>query len=168
MTASRAMELNPSILDELKRLLARRKYRKLFINAGENYLRALAGYESLMPDDLEVTVSDGSVGRRQSMLRDWLYGGPPPSPSLAPQGRARVRGVEIELTPEEALDIACRALADGEGELNAYQSWYVPINGHRVAPKWLISQLTGLPVGSFVTDEARRALAQLGIEVRRV
>jgi hypothetical protein len=63
---------------------------------------------------------------------------------------------------------ACRALAKGEGNPGSYQSWYVPVDGHKVAPKWLVSQLTGLPASAFVTDEARRVLAQLGVKVIRV
>jgi hypothetical protein len=44
---------------------------------------------------------------------------------------------------------------------------YVLLDGQRVAPKWLVSQLTNYPVGSFTTDKARRLLGQLGIEVHR-
>jgi hypothetical protein len=45
---------------------------------------------------------------------------------------------------------------------------YVVVDEQQVAPKWLVSQLFGLPVNAFATDEARRVLAHLGIEVRRL
>jgi hypothetical protein len=41
MDAKRAMELNPAATTELKRLLTNRKYRKLMINVGQNYLSVL-------------------------------------------------------------------------------------------------------------------------------
>jgi len=66
------------------------------------------------------------------------------------------------------INVARQALAEGRGDPSRYQSWYVPIDGQRVSPKWLVSQLTGLPVSAFVTGEARRLLEQLGIEVMRV
>jgi hypothetical protein len=168
MTMPRAVELNPAVLNVVKRALARRKYRKIFINAGKDYLLALKGYELLMTNDLEVTVAEGTPGRRQAALRDWLRNGPPPQLPNVLRGKAKLREAQIALTPEEVIAIACRALADCKGAPDAYQTWYVPINGRRVAPKWLVSQITGLPVRSFVTDEARRLLAQLGIEVMRV
>ncbi|MCI0337052.1 MAG: hypothetical protein L0226_05720 [Acidobacteria bacterium] len=152
----------------MQRLLSRGNYRELFVNVGKIYRRALAGYELLLADDLELRVAVGSSGRRQAMLRDWLRHSPPPQLSISTPGNARIRGIEVALTPEEVVDIACRALADDKDDPNAYQSWYVPIKGQRVAPKWLISQLTGLPVRSFVTDEARRVLVQLGIAVKRI
>lgn len=79
----------------------------------------------------------------------------------------RLRGVALAATPEEVAALARRALAEERGAPDAYQGWYVPLDGRRVAPKWLVSCLTGLPVGAFGTGEARRALAALGVEVRR-
>ena len=74
--------------------------------------------------------------------------------------KAQLRGVEIKLTPDEVLQIARQALIEGQGSPGSYQSWYVEVDGRRVAPKWLVSILTGLPVGSFVTNEARRTLSR--------
>lgn len=167
MTARRAITLNPAVSAEVERLLAQRIYRKLLINVGQNYQPALAGFESLAPDDLEVAQASGSSGRRLTILHDWLHSESPPSRPVSHIGSACLRRIEITLTPDEVIDIACRALAEGKGAPHDYQSWYVRINDHRVAPKWLVSQLTGLPVGAFHSDEARRVLLQLGIKPRR-
>ena len=168
MTVHRATALNPIVLAKVERLLAPRKYRKLLINVGQDYLPALAGYESLVPDDLEVAQALGSSGRRQTMLRDWLRGEPQSLLQIAPQGRARIRGIEIVLTAEEVMERACQALVSCNGDSQAYQSWYVQVDGHRVSPKWLVHQLTGMSVGEFHSDEARRVLQQLGVCVHRV
>jgi hypothetical protein len=168
LTPQRAEDLRSQTLPEMRRILARRKYERVFLNVGKTYLCALTGYEFLISGAAEVTLASGSVGRRQATLRDWLRDSAPPKLPLSSQGTACLRGVEITLTPEEVKSIACQALAAGKGRPDAYQSWSVSINGRRVAPKWLVSQLTGLPVGAFATDEARRVLAQLGIEAVRV
>jgi hypothetical protein len=168
LTPQQAESLRPKTLTEIERILARRKYKKFFLSVGQTYLRALAGYERLIPKRVVVTPAFGSSGRRQAALRDWLRDEPPRKLQVSRRGAACLRGVKITLTPEEVKSIACRALAAGKGRPDAYQSWSVSINGRRVAPKWLVSQLTGLPVRAFATDEARRVLAQLGIEAVRV
>ena len=66
---------------------------------------------------------------------------------------------------EQLVSAAEEAEAEG---LTSYQSWYCIVQGVRVSPKWLVSQLTGLSVGSFHSDEARRFLNKLGLEVYRV
>lgn len=168
MNPRRAAELNPEVLEETKKIFASKRYGRLFICAGKDYLPALKGYDLLIPPKLEAIVATGSSGCRQAVLHDWLHNGPPPEVKVSSQGKAVICGKKIALTPEQIIDIASQALAKEKGDPFGYQAWYVPINGHRIAPKWLVSQLTGLSVGSFHTDEARRVLAQLGIRVLRV
>ncbi len=168
MTPQRAEELRPQVIVELKRILkGAEPFNELFIAMGRDYLRALNGWEALIPPWLGVKVSKGSVGKQQSQLYDWLHGEPPPASTSTPQGTACIRGTRIVLTPQQVLDVACRALAQEKGDPSHYQSWYVQVDDQRVSVKWLVSQITGLPTGAFVTDEARRVLAQLGIEVIR-
>jgi hypothetical protein len=164
MDSQRATELNPKVIAAAQKILARNCYDKSFICVGKNYHLAIKGFDTIISKNLEATVAAGSSGRRQSILRNWLRGGMPLDKPTHPQGIAYLHGRKITLTPGEVIDIACRALANGEGAPCNYQSWYVPINGHRVAPKWLVSQLTGLPVGAFHSDEARRVLLQLGVK----
>jgi len=168
MTPHRAIELQPKVLAELERILKSGQYKELFISMGKDYLWALAGYGLLIPADLKVTIYRGGRGRQQAKLHDWLHGGPPSQKAtVTQQGKARIRGVEIALTSEQVMEMARQALAEGRGDPTRYQSWYVLVDNRRVAPKWLVSQLAGLPVSAFVTSEARRVLAQLGIEVLR-
>jgi hypothetical protein len=172
MSWQRAQELQPKIIYEFGQVLQANHYSELFINLGENYWKALAGYERSVPVKTKVTISQGSQGRRQGELRRWLYNHLIEQPdnhlAVAQPGKARIRGIEIALTPEQVLDLARQALARGSSNSTSYQSWYVLIDDQRIAPKWLVSQLTGLPVGSFHTGDARRVLQQLGIEVYRV
>jgi hypothetical protein len=172
MTRERAKILQPGIITELKTTLSYKTYTNLLIWLGRDYFEAIYGYEAIIPDTLNVQIALGGTGRKLSILHDWLYGD---SSNLrndqnfaSTGGKVRIRGVEVNLTSEQVLDLARRAIVAGEQGVSRYQSWYVPIDDQRVAPKWLVSQITGLPVSSFVTDEARRVLAKLGILVKRV
>lgn len=165
MNYQRATQLNPKVTAEIGEVFAGRRYKEVFVCVGKQYLHALKGYDLYLPKNSVVTIASGSSGRRQAMLRKWLHGESVPDLEIAPSGIAVIRGKKISLTPDKVIDIACRALAENKGEPHRYQSWYVPINGDRVSPKWLVSLLTNLPVGEFHSDEARRVLQKLGIKV---
>lgn len=167
MNKQRADELRPYALAALRKILEVRMFTQLYINLSKEYFNVLSSYEQFIPQNLRVIVSTGTPGRKLSVLRNWLYGGMPPQLTSQPMSeivyKAQLRGLEIKLTPDELLQIARQALIEGQGNPDSYQSWYVEVDGRRVAPKWLLSILTGLPVSSFVTDEARHTLSRLGI-----
>ena len=168
VTLQRVKELQPRTLPELKQILSGRQYDELFISMGKAYRQVLVGYESLIPANLKVIVSRGAIGRKLAELRNWLHGEPSVTrrnqTKVVQQGKAYLRGIEIALTPQQVMDVARSALAK-EGNIPTYQVWYVQVDGQPVPPKWLVNQLTGLPVNAFHTNEARRVLQQLGIEV---
>jgi hypothetical protein len=170
MSLQRVQELRPKVSCELEQVLQGNDYSELFISLGKNYWQTLEGYERLVPAEAKVTIAQGSQGGRQAALRRWLYNGLVEQSYghsvIATQGKAQIRGIEITFTSEQAVELARQALAEGHGDPAGYQSAYVLVDGQRVAPKWLVSQLTGLPVGSFHTGDARRVLQQLGIEVK--
>jgi hypothetical protein len=167
MTKGRAQTLCLQTLKKFKTIIEQGSYDELFFNLGQSYLEVLSGYENLIPSRMKVFVAQGSVGRRQGELRDWLYKyGLLQAPSAAiHQGEARLRGIEITLSRDEVLALARKKLNDNHQGAGNYQVWYVQVDEKRVAPKWLVSQLTGLPVSSFHSGEARRMLQQLGVEV---
>jgi hypothetical protein len=171
MTEARAHELRPLVLAELDRMTASLSLPEILIFAGKQYQPALQRDGTSLLQNATIRVSAGSLGGKLAELHDWLYGGPLRlrynSTMLAEGNRARIRGVEVALTPEQVFEAATEALAEGWGDPERYESWCVPVNGRCVAPKWLVSRLSSLPVGAFTTDEARRLLARLGVEVRR-
>lgn len=169
MTPERARELQPSVLDRVKRLLNRDgPYREVFVHLGREYQLALQGWEKLIPHGVIVRTAEGSVGARQGHLFDWLYGFPPPIPVTEKRGEAKLLGTEIKLTPQEVLEVARQALHHDGQAAARFHTWFVQVDDQRVAPKWIVSKLTGLPVSAFTTEQARRLLAALGIEVLRV
>lgn len=170
MTKDRVRELHPKVIDELTKIISSKPYQELFICVGRDYLQALSGYEELLiPERCNVKIAKGSVGKKLSELYQWLYGTPatPRYPtSVTPQGKAYLKGVELKMTPGQVVDKARHAIAEAKNdEPNRYISWYVVIDDRKVAPKWLVSQLTGLPVKAFTASEARRVLRHLGIQV---
>lgn len=167
LTSQRAVRLQPQVRRKLEQVLNQERYKELFICMGQDYHKVLADYEKLIPPDLNVRISAGSLGKKQAELHDWLRGEPPPLPTRTEEA-AHIRGVEVALTSEQIIDIAREALSDDRGNAQHYHSWYVQVDEQRVAPKWLVSQITGLPVSAFVTSESLRVLSQLGVTVRRV
>ena len=167
MTLQQASIFQPQVLDHLRYILQNKQYKELFISVGKDYAAALAGYEQLIPSHIHVTVPIGPRGRKQAELYDWLYGEAPPLALSLQRGIPRIRGVPVVLTPEQVFETARAAMAETSDGPNRYQTWYVMIDGQRVAAKWLVSQITGLPVSAFVSDEARHLLTQLGIQVMR-
>lgn len=169
MTVERAEQLRPSVLSRVQELFCQdTAFRELCLCMGREYRRALAGWERWRPEDLTVFQTTGSLGTQQGQLHDWLHGSPPATSLPARNGVVCVRGIKVDLTVPQVLELAQDALnKDGDGA-SGFKNWYVQVGDQRVAPKWLVSLLTGLPVRSFVTDDARRVLAQLGVEVTRV
>lgn len=172
MTQSRARELQPVVLSELKDIVSSKSYEKLLICVGQDYLQALSGYGNLVTPGLAIKIAEGSLGQKLARLHNWLYGKPPDrhsSPSVStPKGRAVIRGIEVSMTPAQVFDIARCALANRQGDPTNYLSWYILVDGQRLAPKWLVSQLTGLQVSTFQAREARNVLQHLGIGVHHV
>ena len=168
MTLQRAKELQPRTQPELKRILSGRQYDELFISMGKAYRQVLVGYKLLIPADFKVIVSTGIMGRKLAELRNWLRKGVPESPGsqtkVVQRGKAYLRGIEITHTPKQIMDVARIALAE-EQNIPKYQMWYVQVGDQKVPLKWIVSQLTGLSVSAFHTNEAKRVIEQLGIEV---
>lgn len=182
MTLQRAQELRERVSTELTDVVRARSYRELCICAGRDYLRVIEGVCFPIGPDLSIQVIEGGQGAKLAGLYNWLYAEQStyasPAPPIVPmdlsvppsniiKNKPHIGGVYINLTHSEAIEVAREALSKGLGEPHRYHSWYVLLDGQRVAPKWLVSALTGLPVSAFATSAARRVLNYLGIEVYR-
>lgn len=176
MTTVRANELRTTALDQF-RLLMDQDYRQVCLSLSLLYLQAIRGWECMKPPNVSVTVTNGSMATKQSQLRAWLRGEAwksvvhPPNRLLlakAPRSEIVLNGVRLRITREEVLEQARTALATGLPGADNYREWYVKVDERPVAPKWLVSLISGIPVGSFDAKEARRVLSGLGIDVEHV
>jgi hypothetical protein len=173
MTSQRAAELHDEVLGILTSSLSGNNYGSVCLAMSKAYLAALEGWSALIPQGVRVVLTDGPQGVKLAKLKRWLWGdiqdhAEDKQREAKIRGYARIRGVEVAMTPEQVLGIARSALSEGRGMSDCYYSWYIQVDNQRIAPKWLVSQLTGLPVSAFVSSEARRFLAQLGVEVTHV
>jgi len=172
MTSRRANELHNSVLAAFTNLILT-GYTHLCLAMSSKYLMALEGWEVQVPSEVTVTVTVGPQGLKLAQLKHWLWHNEavahiPKRQMAKPSGMARLRGVELRLTPVQVLESVQTALVDDRTNANRLREWFVELNGHHVAPKWLVSVLTGLPVNTFAASEARRVLCQLGLRVRRI
>jgi hypothetical protein len=170
MTSTRAVEINPQVLRQMTTIL-QRDYSDIFILLSKVYLYALNGYETLN-SQATIRVTRSAEGKRLRELRHWLYQEevtqPMPERSIKVTGRATLHGKIIERNQVEIHRIAQDALQHGIGTPYNYKEWYCIINGQKVSPKWLVRLLSGLSVSEFQASDARRVLAQLGIEIEHV
>jgi hypothetical protein len=172
MTLQRAQELRPQISKTLLLIfeassIGTKVNSRILFCMGKVYFDAL---KSCVPSGILYEHAEGSLGKKLSKLKQWLYGSSMESQlklrSSPPRGAACLRGVDVTITAAEVLHLAQRALSYQQREATNYHSWYVQVGNERVSPKWLVSLLTGLPVSGFHSDEARRVLYHLGIEVQ--
>lgn len=176
MSPERAAELRPSTLECFQHLMQRR-YSSVCLGLSQRYLRAMEGWEALVPASLAITITDGPLGMKLGQLRAWLEGTTwQPDTSrptrltapASPRGHAKIAGVEVAMTRDEVLDRARLALAAGIAGADHFRDWYVIIDDARVAPKWLVTQLTGQPTTRFSASQARQFLLQLGVDIESV
>ena len=168
MTISRAQELKSLTETRLRRITECNSFSEMLFCMGKTYQATLNDTLSNLQIYAQgkIAIAEGSIGKQGATLYDWLFKAPPPIEQTRSEAIA-FRGTEINTTKEELLEKAIFALADNPPAAARFESWYVLIGHQRVAPKWLFSLLTDLPVSQFRTADARRVLTALGIDVKR-
>ncbi len=169
MTQARAETLRLSLVAELKQIVDTVPYREMCLCVGRDYIQAMQGYESALPSKMTVTLASGGTGARLSQLYRWLYGDDYEAPlpiRQSEQNVIRFIGENYSFTPEQVYEIARSAILNSEKNATVYTTWYLEIDGHRVSPKWLVSKMTGVRVGDFHTDAARKFLHCCGVNVK--
>lgn len=172
ISSQRAVELNESAVSKLSDIFDT-GYTEACIIMSKRYLAVLEGWQSFIPSGVAVTVITAAQGLSLTKLKEWLYGKPEATSrknikAVKPRGVAHLRGVEIRLTPREIFEQLNLRLIDKHSSASGFKEWYIDIGDRRVSLKWIVSMLTGLPVSSFSTSEARRVLYQLGLTPQHV
>lgn len=175
MTEERANELHGHALDQFASL-ASENYSQICFALSQLYLLALRGWESVVLREATVTVTDGPMATKLGQLRSWLRRETWSAPEYAPDyllvaklARSEVvlKGITLRLSRKEVLQRARLALSSGIPGADRYKDWCVKIDGRAVAPKWLVSQISGISTREFEASEARRVLLGLGIDIER-
>lgn len=165
MTRERAERLRATITQALVEQFHDRRPDALFVAIGRDYAPALTDAWTVVEQGTEVMRASGSIGGMSAQLRDWLYG-QRRDQTHAVVGHASLLGVTVRQTTSEVLVLA-ESLARTSPAAVRLQHWCVRVNGSAVAPKCLVSELTGLPVSRFRTADAVRLLSRLGVSVER-
>ncbi len=171
MSSDRAKELRNGVHQEFSKLL-KSNYSDVCLAVSSIYLDVLQARESLITPTVSITITNGPQGKKLTQLKKWLWHIEVENASyrenIKPTGTARIRGVELELSPTQVIELAQTALReDGKGA-DRFREWYVQIDSHQISPKWLVSKLTGISVSDFTSGEARRALGRLGLRSYRL
>ncbi len=165
-------------LTEASRIQANRffaeteKPKEVFINLGSAYQQVFAPILEKLAQTNSLTFTSGSSGKRLAEMHDWLYGANSPLRNECTGTISKevfIQGIRLQTSEKEIRAIIQNEIAQNKTkDLQNFQSWFVPIDDLKVSPKWLISKLSGLPVGKFHSDQARKVLQRLGIKVERV
>jgi hypothetical protein len=181
MTRERALELQPTVLADLAALVQAQPVREVLVVIDKQYLLALIGFEQVL-DGIPVSIAGETQGRKLATLRSWLYGEEaartnrevrkqsPTNPRQPTVVRSvamtfRVGGKRFTTSAGEALSVARHAITEGEKAATRITRWYVPVDGGRIGPKWLVSKVSGVPRNDFQASAARSILERLGIVV---
>lgn len=175
MTSFRAKELKKTVYFQSKELIHNcgdLQKSDLFINIGKPYFEAFEDVADILIAKSKINLAYGSSGKRLAQMYDWLYGVNSPlrkeSQAVSCNGsKAKIKGVEINLNASQIYSLAKEKLSNSDENAFKFQSWFVKIDDLKISPKWLVSQLTGLPVGEFHSDQARKVLQKLGVNVIR-
>jgi hypothetical protein len=178
MTVGRARELAPLIDERLAALDAAGEHvwreDEYFALLGKHYLDLLAQCSCSLARSLIARNAPGGQGVKLAHLHRWLRMDAngvvtaakpafvqPDERSIRPirfKGRdftlaasdlARLVDRQVGILPDKATDSV----------------WKAVVGGRHVALKWIVSLATGIPVTGFTTTEARRFLAQIGVEI---
>jgi hypothetical protein len=169
MDRMRSQELKPLVNLKFNELLQSGFYKRCLLCMSKDYVQIFDYDQKNLPKSITITIANGTIGRKLSVLYQWLYGQAPEylhtPKENAIKGKAELKGIEVSLSKAEILAIARQGLRESQGKPYNYQTWYILVDNEKISPKWLVSQLTGLPVGSFHSIKARQMLQQLGIDI---
>lgn len=174
LTKEQSADLSVIALAQINQIFKKsKKQKEIFVNLGSLYLEAFEPALSRISKTNSITYAKGSSGRRLAEMYDWIYG---EKSSLRNEQvneviekETVIQGVCFTATEAEIHQIVQKEIfQNGKKDSEKFQSWFVPVDGFKVSPKWLVSQLTDLPVSKFHSDQARKVLQKLGIKVQRV
>lgn len=169
LSGSDGAALRRQVENQLKKTLDSVQPGRFFVSVGRYYWPLLEEALTREVPSESVFIATGGIGGRASQLAHWLRAGEQVAtePVSNPvRGKAVLLGTTVRLTRDEILQRARHELLAAPVAARRFETWYVPIDSHRVATKWLVSILFEKPVAQFRTADARRALSQLGVETR--
>jgi hypothetical protein len=169
MTNTRAIELQLRVQESFKNIInsSAHQLEDVMICLSGNY-RSVIGISSPSEQDVDICIpyansdivlrakqAQGSIGKQAAHLYDWLYQAPPPVSVPSDGRKITFHGVEIQLDAHEIVELAKRKISEDPIGASRFESWYVRLGEQSIAPKWLLSVLTNVPVSKFGSAQIR-------------
>ena len=161
--AARAVELQGETRRELAAIAVKHSFSSALICMADSYASA---FPDRLSNGVAIERAGGKIGGKISRLKAWLGGDDvrPFAGDISGEGReARIGGEVIRASAVEGMALARAGLARDAAGVANWQTWFVPVGGNRVGAKWLVAELSGLPVSRFRTADALRVLRVWGI-----
>lgn len=156
---------------------------QFFYMLGKEYQPAVVPEHLWLPSEMLVFRAEGGFISQRTQLLNWLERR---SILLQPRradrplriiglnenadapGMTRLQGIRLRLSPNEIEAKVKEWLTDPVASQGATRTryWTATVGPYVVAPKWLVSHLSGLPVSQFAAADARRVLQRLGIPMQ--
>lgn len=163
MDAARVAELQEETEEKLSGIAAAHSFSAALICMADAYASA---FPARFPNGAEMERAGGRIGGKISRLKTWLGGddiAPFAGKMSAEEREARIGGRVFCASAARGMALAREGLAQGGTAAANWQTWHVPVEGGCVGAKWLVAQLTRLPVSRFRTADALRVLRVWGI-----
>jgi hypothetical protein len=179
MTASRAKELRPHVMDVVQHEISPQGYSEVFLSMSQLYLKAIDGIGCLLDSETKVIASNRTTGQSLTDLKKWLWrssgsaetesAAPAPivQPKAAPQ-TVILRGRQVKMSTAQTISQLKQGMDQNWDVAHKIQAWYLDLERERVSPKWAAQYLFDVPVNEFSADEARRVLRRLGLNCYKI
>lgn len=170
LTKSRADELRVEVNQTLKFIFSQDDYTSIFLSMSNQYAELLSDITEFVGSDVVVTHSQGGLGKKQTALKNWLWGTEGKSANTSTKVAQlslkpitlTLRGTTISLTSDQARQKLLDATIRLNGNQPPITKWAVDVDGQTLSPKWATHILFDIPRGKFSANDARRVLHRLG------
>lgn len=161
--------LHENVVAQWREIVDRKKYSSIFLGLPENYLELLGDWQSKIAPATALYIARGAPGQNAAALKEWLNESTE-SPGAIWNGMTgkqspRVAGREFNFSERQIRRCILAYHDNLPVAARRFHSRYVDVEGQRIAPKWLVSELTGVPVSRFNSEQACRALSAWGTAI---
>ncbi len=172
MDNERANSMRDEVTASLTKQITYKSYNSICIALSKKYSQAVGDLSHLATPVSRIQAPQGEF---LALLKKWLWRVSSSDTderhtlnANRKRGMTTLRGVPIHYSINDVWSVVEKKISSEHPGMYNYRNWYVEFKGHRLSPKWIVSNLTGIPVGRFTAGEARRVLHQIGISCRKL
>lgn len=138
----------------------------MLVAVGSEYRIAVGPLLAGLSESVHLDYIGGAIGSQCGQLSNWLSGHQLEPPDVGES--VQFRGLTLRASAADLQRVAEELFARSRSTAQRFEHWYVDVGGLKIAPKVLLSEMTGIPVSAFRTADALRVLRGVGADVRMV